>query len=169
MEARVERLLDTAASTCVLPLDDGARAQLRKIVLSERAAVLTTAARFAAQAGRPAVDVDSLRLACSTHQLLQPPLRPHCEFHASVVNSLPAAWPMDGALVVPLAAAGMPEPRGAGAGVAPPPPPQQQQQQPPQPPQLPAAGFSLHVPLADLARTAAAAAKRPRVGAEEEA
>ena len=164
LNLRLDRLLTSVQSTCVLPLDDGARALLRKELLAERAAVLATAARFSSAAGRSAVDLDALRLACTTHQLLQPPIRPHCEFHASVVNSLSVAWPMDGALVVPLAAAGVPEPRGAardaalpllaappasgGGGGLPTP-------QPPPPAAESVVGFSIHVP------------KRARVGGED--
>jgi hypothetical protein len=167
MDQRLEKLLTAVQASSVLPMDDGARALLRKLILEERTSVLATAARFSSAAGRAAVELDALRLACSTHQLLQPPIRPHCEFHASVVNSLPAAWPMDGALAVPLAAAGVPEPGGGGGAPAPPPPAPAPPAGAPAPPP-PAAGFSVHVPLRDMARRAGAV-KRARVdGGDEE-
>jgi len=78
LDQRIERVRTSAtSSSSVLPvIDDSARALLRQPLLSDHAAVLATAARFSAGAGRPAVDLEVLRLSCAAHQLLQPPIRP---------------------------------------------------------------------------------------------
>jgi hypothetical protein len=93
----------TASSqiTCPVPLPASAVACLEGLLARELRGVEAAALRL----GRGTADAHALRLACSFQQLLQPPLRQHCEYHASAVNARGAAvWPVSGEVCVPVAA-----------------------------------------------------------------
>lgn len=71
----------------------------------EEEAVRHSAAQYAAQLGRRAVDVDCVRLACETRRMLQPPLRHAALDSARHVNARTVAWPLGPTVRVPIAAA----------------------------------------------------------------
>ena len=110
----------TASSqvTCPVPLPPSSVACLESLLLRELRGVEASAQRLGVSVGtsRGCTDAESLRLASSFQQLLQPPLRHHCEYHASAVNARPSpCWPVSGEVCVPLGAL---QSVGSGGGLA---------------------------------------------------
>ena len=112
-------LVASSQATSPAPLSPAAAACLEALLARELRGLEAAAQRLGAaglQTARGASDGDALRLACSFQQLLQPPLRHHCEYHATLVNSRPAQWPVSGEVCVPVAAALVLGVGGGGGG-----------------------------------------------------
>ena len=99
-------LTQSSQITCPVALPASSVACLEGILERELRSVEASAQRLGASLGvaRGSLDAESLRLACHFQQLLQPPLRHHCEYHASIVNSRKAQWPTSGKVVIPVSA-----------------------------------------------------------------
>ena len=100
-------LLNSSQMTSPNALDESSLHTLRGILTTEKNKIMSTAAIISSNfTGSIQRDVSkdpvSLQLACSFHQLLQPPLRHHSEYHASSVNVVAATWPVSGEFSVPL-------------------------------------------------------------------